>query len=173
MESGQLRSLDIRNPYPRLDPDPRRNLPTSSRVPVRRVVVQSGPSRVGTQSGDNYSVGRYPDIPPSAAEGDWEIEVADRVGLHSWQNAVEREMGGPQAGPRDPHVVESVNVENSKAAAPIDQYLGQSHVVDDGIDDERVGGWSSWSKMIGVDAHLSFFGTALPAEQTSRSRTFC
>ena len=39
MESGRLRSLDIRNTYPRLDPDPRRNLPTSSRVPVRRVVV--------------------------------------------------------------------------------------------------------------------------------------
>ena len=66
MELGRLRSLDIRNPYPRLDPDPWRNLPTSSRVPVRRVVVQSGPSRVGTQSGDNYSVGRYPDVPPSA-----------------------------------------------------------------------------------------------------------
>ena len=66
MESDRLRSLDIRNPYPRLDPDPRRNLPTSGRVPVHRVVVQSGPSRVGTQSGDNYSVGRYPDVPPSA-----------------------------------------------------------------------------------------------------------
>ena len=41
MESGRLRSLDIRNPYPHLDPDPRRNLPTSSRALVRRVVVQS------------------------------------------------------------------------------------------------------------------------------------
>ena len=40
MESGRLRSLDIRNPYLCLDPDPQRNLPTSSRVPVRRVVVQ-------------------------------------------------------------------------------------------------------------------------------------
>ena len=65
MESGRFRSLDIQNTYPRLDPDPRRNLPTSSRVPVRRVVVQSGPGRVGTQSGDNYSAGRYPDVPPS------------------------------------------------------------------------------------------------------------
>ena len=72
MESGQLKSLDIWNLYPRLDPDPRRNLPTSSRVPVRRVVVQSGPGRVGTQSGDNYSAGRYPGCtsvkPPSAEE---------------------------------------------------------------------------------------------------------
>ena len=66
MESGRLRSLDIRNPYPRLDPDPRRNLPMSNRVPVRRVVVQSGPGRVGTQSGDNYSAGRYPGVPPSS-----------------------------------------------------------------------------------------------------------
>ena len=65
MELGQLRSLDIRNPYPCLDPDPRRNLPTSSRVPVRRVVVQSDPGRVGTQSGDNYLVGRYSDVAPS------------------------------------------------------------------------------------------------------------
>ena len=64
MELGRWRFLDIRNPYPRLDPDPRRNLPTSSRVPVRRVVVQSGLSRVGTQSGDNYSAGRYPDVHP-------------------------------------------------------------------------------------------------------------
>ena len=64
-ESGRFRSLDIQNTYPRLDPDPRRNLPTSSRVPVCRVVVQSGPGRVGTQSGDNYSARRYPDIPPS------------------------------------------------------------------------------------------------------------
>ena len=39
----------------------------SSRVPVRRVVVQSGLGRVGTQSGDNYSAGRYPDVPPSSA----------------------------------------------------------------------------------------------------------
>ena len=67
MESGLFRSLDIRNSYPRLDPDPRRNLPTSRRVPVHRVVVQSGPGRVGTQSGDNYSAGRYPDVPPSAS----------------------------------------------------------------------------------------------------------
>jgi len=67
MESGWLRSLDIRNTYPRLDPDPRRNIPTSSRVPVRQVVVQSSPSRVGTQSGDNYPAGRYPDVPPSLA----------------------------------------------------------------------------------------------------------
>ena len=66
MESGQLRSLDIRNTYPHLDPDPRKNLPMSSRVPVRRVVVQSGPDRVGTQSGDNYSAGRYPDVLPSS-----------------------------------------------------------------------------------------------------------
>src|SRR6185369_17186123 len=51
----------------RLDPDPRRNLPTSSRVPVRRAVVHSGPGQVGTQSGDNYSAGRYPDVPPSSA----------------------------------------------------------------------------------------------------------
>ena len=43
MESGRLISLDIQNPYPHLDPNPRRNLPMSSRVPVRRVVVQSGP----------------------------------------------------------------------------------------------------------------------------------
>ena len=41
MESGRLRSLDIWNSNPRLDPDPRRNLPTSSRALVRRVVVQS------------------------------------------------------------------------------------------------------------------------------------
>ena len=41
MESGRLRSLDIWNTNPRLDPNPRRNLPTSSRVPVRQVVVQS------------------------------------------------------------------------------------------------------------------------------------
>ena len=75
MESGRLRFLDIRNPYPHLDSDPRRNLPTSSRVPVRRVVVQSGPSRVGTQSGDNYSAGRYPDVPPS--EGEREGRVLD------------------------------------------------------------------------------------------------
>ena len=66
MESGCWRSLDIRNTYPRLDPDPRRNLPTSSQVLVRRVVVQSGPGRVGIHSGDNYSAGRYPDVPPSA-----------------------------------------------------------------------------------------------------------
>ena len=39
----------------------------SSRVPVYQVVVRSVPSRVGTQSGDNYSAGRYPDVPPSLA----------------------------------------------------------------------------------------------------------
>jgi len=50
MESGWLRSLNIRNTNPCLDPDPQRNHPTSSRVPVRRVVVQSGPGRVCTQS---------------------------------------------------------------------------------------------------------------------------
>ena len=65
MESGRLRFLDIRNPYPHLNPDPRRNLPTFSRVHVRWVVVQSGPGRVGTQSGDNYSAERYPDVPSS------------------------------------------------------------------------------------------------------------
>ena len=67
MELARLRSLDIRNTHPLLDPDPRRNLPTSSRVPIGRVVVQSGPSRVVTQSGDNYSAGRYPDVPSSLA----------------------------------------------------------------------------------------------------------
>ena len=65
MESGRLRSVDIQKPYPRLDPDPRRNLLMSSRVPIRRVVMQSGPGRVGTQSRDNYSDRRYPDVPPS------------------------------------------------------------------------------------------------------------
>ena len=74
MELGRLRSLDIRNTHPRLDPDPWRNLPTSSRVLVRRVVVQSDPGRVGTQSGDNYSAGRYPDVPPSSPPSAKELE---------------------------------------------------------------------------------------------------
>ena len=67
-----FRSLDIWNAYPCLHPDPRRNLPTSSRVAVRRVVIQSGPSRVGTKSGDNYSAGRVPgctSVKPPSAEG--------------------------------------------------------------------------------------------------------
>jgi hypothetical protein len=66
MELGRLRSLDIRKSYPRLDSDPWRNLLTSSRVSVHRVVVQSGPGQVGTQSGDNYAARRYLDVPPSS-----------------------------------------------------------------------------------------------------------
>jgi len=66
MESDRSRSQDIRNTHLCLDHDPRRNLPTSSRVPVRWVVVHSGPGRVGTQSGDNYLAGRYLDVPPSS-----------------------------------------------------------------------------------------------------------
>ena len=87
MELGRLRSLDTRNPYPRFDPDPRRNLPTSSRVPVRRVVVQSGPDRIGTQSGDNYSAGRYPGVPPSpwrSCTGEME-ECCFFMELGKWQ----------------------------------------------------------------------------------------
>ena len=106
MESGRLRSLDIRNPYPCLDPDPRRNLPTSNRVPVRQVVVQSGPSRVGTQSGDNYSTGRYPDVPPSSPRVlrslsrilmvDW---LRSSSGLIMMSDSLQSTMGCPLGAP--------------------------------------------------------------------------
>ena len=39
---------------------------------------------------------------------------------------------------RDPHGFQGVDVEDVEAAAPVHQHLGQAHVADDGVDDERV-----------------------------------
>ena len=43
-----------------------------------------------------------------------------------------------QAGPRNPHGLEGVDVEDVEAAVPVHQHLGQAHVADDGVNDERV-----------------------------------
>ena len=73
-----------------------------------------------------------------AAESDRQVDVADRVRLHAWRDAVEGKEERPQAGSRDPHGFQGVDVEDVEAAASVHQYLGQAHIADDGVDDERI-----------------------------------
>ena len=72
------------------------------------------------------------------AECDRQLEVAGRIRLHAQQDAVEGEERGPQAGSRDPHGFQGVDVHDVEAATPVHQHLGQSHVADDGADNEGV-----------------------------------
>ena len=74
----------------------------------------------------------------SVAERDRQVDAADRVRLHARQDAVKGKDRGPQVSSWDPHGFQGVDVEDVEAAAPVHQHIGQAHVADDGVDDERV-----------------------------------
>ena len=73
-----------------------------------------------------------------AAKRNRQVNVADRVCLHARQDAIEGEEGFPQAASWDSHGFQGVDVEDVEAAASVHQYLGQAHVANDGVDDERI-----------------------------------
>jgi len=82
----------------------------------------------------------------SVIEGDWQVDVPERVGHHARDDAIEGKESGAQIGAWDSHGLEHVNVQDVEAAAPILQHVNvqdvEALVTDDGFNDEWVASWS-------------------------------
>jgi hypothetical protein len=87
---------------------------------------------------------------------------------------------GVQQGPRQPHLVESLQEEVVPGAASIDEDSVELDILDDGANCERIppgfgtmSGWSLQSKVMGTSNHLRCSRVASETVMTSRAVSFC
>jgi hypothetical protein len=70
-----------------------------------------------------------------------QIDLPEGLDALARHDAMKRRRAGSQLVEPDPHQPYGVHVEDIEAAASVHQHLGEPHIVDDQIDDQRVPAW--------------------------------
>ena len=76
------------------------------------------------------------------AKRDGQVNLPERVRLHSRDHAVEGRARRSELRPGDAHDVEGVDIEDVEATTSVHQQLGEALLADNGVDDEQVASWS-------------------------------
>jgi hypothetical protein len=83
------------------------------------------------------SEGLLPEV-GGGTEIDGQVDPPDGLCSFPRQNSMEGPDAGSEVCPLDPQEVEGLGIDNVEAAATVHEYFSETHVGDDGIDDEWV-----------------------------------